>query len=144
MNIYDRSCAKWHTERNWERYSVVLKLWFIASHLNATVNLFLRQKKQVKVESMNERLTSRLNKYQGSSCFSWNVQKALVDFLQRTLQTQKSTSTSVGRGEEKQVLWSDQNPPQWVLKAGQWVIGGNGPQRFVVFVFVARLYTTGV
>lgn len=56
--------------RNWERYFVVLTLWFKTSHLNATVILFITQKKQVKVENMDERLTSQLNKYQGSSCFS--------------------------------------------------------------------------
>lgn len=58
-----------------------------------------KEKKKAVETCKSDKLTSQLNKYQESSCFSWNVQRALVDFLQRTLQTLQSTSAS-GNGRE--------------------------------------------
>lgn len=92
--------VKWHDDlkKKKKRYSLgshIVK-WFhcVKEVEKCNITFFWEE-----IIGKNWRLTSRLNKYQGSSCFSWNVQKALVDFLQRTLQMQKSKSTSGKRGE---------------------------------------------
>lgn len=79
--------------------------------------------------TLKKKLTSRLNKYQGSSCFSWNVQRALVDFLQRTLQMPKSKSTSVERGEsgliectQNHIVFNKQGSGESSVKMDEWFL----------------------